>query len=291
MIEPKWETRFPYRVLSDGEKVQVELPVICANPKFYGEQIFPCGQCLVCRSKRRREWTARIMLEAMLWSDTSFVTLTYRDDDLTQTPQGRFTLVKDDLQRFFKRLRKRGFRFRYFAVGEYGSITQRPHYHVIFFGLGLLDGRAISDAWKMGMVHVGTLSRGSAQYCSGYVSKKMTKSDDPRLGDRIPEFILTSRRPGLGVPALDLLREAYLTKQGSEVLADRGDIMPSIMMGDRTYPLSRLLKCVLRILLDLPEKQEDRKLSVRLVEDPAVTEQARAREELLRLKAKLGGKL
>lgn len=39
----------------------------------------------------------------------------------------------EDVQKFFKRLRKSGLKFRYFGVAEYGGKRGRPHYHIIFF--------------------------------------------------------------------------------------------------------------------------------------------------------------
>lgn len=43
-------------------------------------------------------------------------------------------LSKSDLQKFLKRLRKAyGKKVRYFACGEYGPKTFRPHYHLLFF--------------------------------------------------------------------------------------------------------------------------------------------------------------
>ena len=54
--------------------------------------------------------------------------LTYDDDHLPEHGQ----LWKDDLQRFFKRLRKK-FKFRYVASGEYGEKTRRPHFHIAFW--------------------------------------------------------------------------------------------------------------------------------------------------------------
>lgn len=43
------------------------------------------------------------------------------------------SIDKKDLTDFFKRLRKSGLNFRYFACGEYGDKFARAHYHVIFF--------------------------------------------------------------------------------------------------------------------------------------------------------------
>ena len=79
-----------------------------------------------------------------------FLTLTYNDDNLPSD----VGLHKDDLQRFFKRLRKAldTKKIRYFACGEYGDTTSRPHYHAIVFGLGLneIDKKYVTDAWPLG---------------------------------------------------------------------------------------------------------------------------------------------
>jgi len=63
----------------------------------------PCGKCLACSSNYRRDWVARMILESQAHSDAVFVTLTYSDDNLPD----RGSLVKRDLQLFFKRLRRR----------------------------------------------------------------------------------------------------------------------------------------------------------------------------------------
>lgn len=70
---------------------------------------------------------------------SSFVTLTYDDIHLPKNN----SLVKKHLQDFMKRLRrdlaKDERTVRYLACGEYGKEKDRPHYHIIFFGLGLSD--------------------------------------------------------------------------------------------------------------------------------------------------------
>ena len=68
--------------------------------------------------------------------------LTYNDDWIPEHGQ----LVKDDLQRFFKRMRKAGFKFRYVASGEYGDKTRRPHFHIALFGLDFSTDRARSNS-------------------------------------------------------------------------------------------------------------------------------------------------
>jgi len=65
----------------------------------------PCGRCDGCLLERGRNWTIRIMHEAQMHCENSFITLTYKDEHLVY---GRLqpTLVKSDLQKFWKRLRK-----------------------------------------------------------------------------------------------------------------------------------------------------------------------------------------
>lgn len=101
------------------------------------EMSVPCGKCIGCRLERSRKWAMRCVYEAKNHKENCFLTLTYSPENL---PEGG-TLVKRDLQLFFKRLRKAfpGVKIRYFACGEYGEQFARPHYHVILFGLSPTD--------------------------------------------------------------------------------------------------------------------------------------------------------
>ena len=91
------------------------------------ELIVPCGTCIGCRLDRAREWAIRCYHESKCHVFNSFITLTYSDEKLPP----RSELVKSDLQKFFKRLRDKGYVFRYFACGEYGPLHGRPHYHLL----------------------------------------------------------------------------------------------------------------------------------------------------------------
>lgn len=188
----------------------------------------PCGKCPECRKRRAAGWGFRLMEEEKRSDSAYFITLTYDTRFVPIRPSGYLTLDKRDLQLFFKRLRKahrprvirnnkrlginRHLEYRtrfgesqkpikYYAVGEYGTHTNRPHYHIILFNA---DIKLIQDAWNMGDVHYGD-ERGvcgeSANYTLKYISKP------PRIpmhanDDRQPEFSLMSK--GLG--------ENYLTK-------------------------------------------------------------------------------
>ena len=110
----------------------------------------PCGQCIGCRLEYSRQWANRCMLELEYHDSAYFVTLTYDDDHVPVSYYGdpdtglatpSLTLRKRDFQLFMKRLRKAfpDDHIRFFAAGEYGSQTFRPHYHAIIFGLHLDD--------------------------------------------------------------------------------------------------------------------------------------------------------
>lgn len=172
---------------------------------------FKCRRCLGCHVDRQKEWACRITHEAQMSSRSCFVTLTYNDLYL---PQGRVSgsLDKTDLQRFFKRLRKllAPQTVRFFAVGEYGDLGNRPHYHFILFGedfrLGSKQWRNnswihpdLSSTWGKGHVQVDPVTLSSAAYVAGYVNKKLygLEASDHYEG-RTPEFATMSKSPGLG---------------------------------------------------------------------------------------------
>lgn len=146
----------------------------------YGLEI-PCGQCMNCRIQKREEWCMRILHESESWGDKLlFLTLTYDDAHLPENS----SLKKSDLQKFIKRLRKRLNRpLKYFACGEYGEESGRPHYHCLIFGidyLDLVDRMIIKDCWKMcdwsmlGTKPFGDVNRSSIRYTVSYIEKEIT---------------------------------------------------------------------------------------------------------------------
>ncbi len=110
----------------------------------------PCGDCIACRLNYSRNWADRCMLELEYCDSAYFATITYSDfwvprSNYIASDTGEvleaLTLRKRDFQLFMKRLRKKfsDQKIRFFACGEYGSETFRPHYHAIIFGLKLDD--------------------------------------------------------------------------------------------------------------------------------------------------------
>lgn len=165
----------------------------CLKPIYLSKQdmVVPCGKCAFCAVTKRSDWSTRLLYEAKMHTVKKFITLTYANPHLTWD-HGNPQLVKADLQKWFKRVRKAGYRIRYFAVGEYGSTTFRPHYHVLLFGD--VPDALIRSSWPLGQVHIGTVTAASVMYCLGYLVNKTPM----HLHHRVAPFTLMSRKPGLG---------------------------------------------------------------------------------------------
>lgn len=188
-------------------------------------QPVPCGKCPDCYKRRTSGWSFRLMQEEKISDSAHFITLTYDTKVVPITKNGFMDLSKRHLQLFFKRIRKatkqHGYTItkrirnkvqhkystitptkkpiKYYAVGEYGGRTNRPHYHIIMFNAQI---ELIQEAWNMGNVHYGQVSNASVGYTLKYMTKK-AKIPMHRNDDRTPEFSLMSKRLG----------ESYLKKK------------------------------------------------------------------------------
>ena len=170
----------------------------------------PCGQCIGCRLDRSLMWAVRISNELTLHDQASFLTLTYKD-----LPPNN-SINKEDLQAFFKRLRfhLEPKKIRYYACGEYGTKTLRPHYHVCLFGWFPEDAKAykttedghplwtskiLEDIWGHGFCVVGQLTFETAAYTARYVTKKITGDSAQNITVIVHRSLRSlSRRPGIG---------------------------------------------------------------------------------------------
>lgn len=188
--------------------------------------LLPCRHCVGCRLSKSREWANRVVMEQLYHDESWFLTLTYDDENLPpafavdsttgEIISSHSTLVKSDLQKFMKRLRfnsKQNIRF--FAAGEYGTHTYRPHYHLLLFGLHLDDLQVIKKnfagddyyispfiekCWPYGIHILGKVTWQSAAYVARYTMKKATHGFDKSFYDKAgiePEFQVMSNRPGL----------------------------------------------------------------------------------------------
>lgn len=205
-------------------------PIVFTSRKSYqGAKAFqiPCGHCIGCRIDYMTDWSTRMVCESYMHQTSYFITTTYSDKHLPDN----YSLNKTHHQLFIKRLREHFYPTpaRFVCAGEYGTNTLRPHYHYILFGITFADlkiyrrstkgnylytSQTLHDLWGMGNCTIGTFTPSSASYAAGYIVKRFHASDQeakqawytrihPLTGEQvqvIPEFLLSSRRPGIGMP-------------------------------------------------------------------------------------------
>lgn len=179
----------------------------------------------MCSKSRSSGWSFRLRKEGDTSSISLFVTLTYNTQSVPITKRGYMSLDRDQwvdnpkyekqlkqyeagkrkrkpkkkvfksshLTLFFKTLRNAGNKnLRYYAVGEYGGITFRPHYHIIMFNVEIQE---VLNAWPHGEVHFGTVSEASIGYTLKYISKEK-QIPQHQNDDRVREYSRMSK--GIG---------------------------------------------------------------------------------------------
>lgn len=277
--------------------------MMCRNPFVQNGRAYGCGQCMPCRVNKRREWSHRIMLEANLHADNTFLTLTYEDTQMPKSATGYPTLDPRDLELWLKRFRKAisPLKLRFYGVGEYGDESQRPHYHVALFGYPscrrgrTLHGRnghkvccsqceLVYKTWGKGGVDLGSLEPNSAQYLAGYVTKKMTSKTDPRLNGRFPEFARQSRHPGIGA---DFMHEIASTLLEFNLEDSQTDVPSALRHGSRLMPLGRYLRGKLREAVGKDKKApqatlDEAKAALQAVQDAAFNNSERFADAIVK---------
>lgn len=187
------------------------------------ELLIPCGHCHGCLQERAKQWATRCMHEAQMHERNSFITLTYRTEELVRLPHG-CCLDYRDFQLFMRRVRKRHAGVSFYMCGEYGEQYSRPHFHACMFGLDfddrvlfrttesgakLFTSKALEELWPHGHSSVGDLTWESAGYVARYCTTKVTgpaaaehyRRVSPLTGevfDLVPEFSRMSLNPAIG---------------------------------------------------------------------------------------------
>lgn len=211
------------------------------------EADIPCGKCVGCSLDYSKDWATRLMLELSTSINGYFVTLTYDDSHLPVNE----SLVASHVFNFIKALRMDLLRhnvsgLRFYAVGEYGSKSLRPHYHLIIYNCPLknsdislfddcnlsnldidvlqkrsFDGslmfssQYLSRFWKNGFNCVGEVNLATCSYVARYCLKK--KASDPYVkklllaSGRLPEFARMSTHPGIGFQYFSSHNDIYKT--------------------------------------------------------------------------------
>lgn len=190
-------------------------PVSIRNPQYrpgwsQGTKFIkvPCGSCPSCKQTKINSWVFRLLNEYRSSPYAVFLTLTYDDEHLNYCIDYQFDypvvnmeewmafysyldgepcLVKSHIQQFFRKLRKAGLKFKYYAIGEYGDKGNRPHYHVILFADWDCLNFDYSQFWDKGFFKAGTVNMASIRYvCKHHL---VPKNNSP--------FLLSNLRCGL----------------------------------------------------------------------------------------------
>lgn len=187
----------------------------------------PCGSCTECKKARLSAWLFRFEVELRHSTNPLFVTLTYSDETVpwgngsysditTRKTHGYKSLNPRDVQLFMKKLRfhhakKSKSKLVAFTVGEYGSRTLRPHYHLILLNLttvgqrnlpnGKIHNPLLSEAWEHGFDYTLPQTDGSIEYVFKYITK-------PKKNP--PGTLKTFSRASKGIGAAYLTKEAQL---------------------------------------------------------------------------------
>lgn len=183
-----------HRTRSRTRTGKFAMKFLCKATSFQGRwgpdlMVLPCRQCIQCRLEKSRQAAVRLIHELKFHPYSGFLTLTYDDEHLPQSRSlepGRWTKFARDLRARFE-YRDLG-KLKFFGVGEYGDISQRPHYHAIVYSDSPLlveevessqsGGRQfvspeVSAVWPDGRHRISEVTFESAAYCARYILKKI----------------------------------------------------------------------------------------------------------------------
>lgn len=175
-------------------------PLQISTPDGY--KLVPCGKCVGCLMDYRQSWIVRLENEFVSNGyNGMFYTLTYNDDSVPyqvneSSGECQLVLHKPDIDKFLKHIHNKvdyyrktvdqDYRYSYFLVGEYGSVTFRPHYHMLTFcrspdDLLFLDS-VINDYWSVthGFVSSDITIPERIQYVCKYTLKQLVSECEER---------------------------------------------------------------------------------------------------------------
>lgn len=226
----------------------------------------PCGRCRPCRLRMSYEWIFRCQQELKTATSAYFITLTYDDEHLPFTANGYPTLDKEEVKKYWKRVKKRHNskkelrgspneilhkleygnekkKIKYICVGEYGGVTRRPHYHAIVFNANKQD---LTEAWSeykgnnernvaifepLGHVFIpseeGQVNGASIMYVLNYLSKVDKKKIYEEIGgDKLTGITGRWKRPAFNNEDWDGEDEFRLVSNGIGEDFLKGNLRP-----------------------------------------------------------------
>lgn len=190
-----WVDHQPY--CDDPKHVQTRAPhgkhlLTGANlPELQIHRLAPCRKCEKCLKFRKLQWAERARFELKCSPRTWKVTLTISPRMMAAAIMSAKSagttlepVLYSSVQRYCKRLRKAGHKFRYLAVHERGEEYGRSHYHLLLHEIAAcpeVPKRAIEAKWPCN-VHARLAGRTPAEVAqaAGYITSYTTKAFDTR---------------------------------------------------------------------------------------------------------------
>lgn len=199
-----------------------------------------CGQCLPCRIRATECWTFRCLLESQHSVTSSFWTLTYDDQSLSQKVN-----YAEHIRKFWQSLRRHenqagnGLPIRYFGLLEHGGTFGRPHYHFLIYNLqkyhaegiqyikGLPLPREHLRVWPYGHLLRAQYNPATVRYVLRYLTEFKGTSD-------LPTRPFRTERPAIGYYGLQSLAAS---------IAKKHTTLPETLglwtLGGKLYPMDR----------------------------------------------------
>lgn len=189
------------------------------------------------------------------FSDWVFVLrLSYADSPQRDIDLAHKIITPDHFQRFIRSLRRRGHKIRYLAVGEYGDLFHRAHFHCILFGEGLAPifptgVNFYHNAWPHGHIYAqGQPDEKGIRYVVKYLFKTdgtkkwFTLSKKPALGNL---FFMAKAKRDFQLGCVCPTGWSYLPPGGHP---DRCYLMTGVTRRDYLIELARLSGIDLAVL-------------------------------------------
>lgn len=192
---------------------------MCLNPTMLPNgSTVGCRICWQCKQRRIDDWVGRCIAESMVCHESRFVTLTYGKDEYGNADHpSAVVLTYSDVQKWFKRLRKDGLKFKYFAVGEYGSMKGRAHWHILMYFQGQapdvsMNERINDKYWPHGYSQWESASINAIRYCCKYITKNVDNFHD-KTKTMKQYHLMMSKKPPLGYEYFQNLAQQYVDQR------------------------------------------------------------------------------
>ena len=189
---------------------------MCLQPGLLSDGTeIACRKCWQCQERKIDDWVGRCIAENKTAIAAHSITLTYGRDELGEEDHFRAAwLTYSDVQKFFKRLRKAKYKFRYLVCGEYGSEKGRAHWHLIIFWLNRVPEHELTTSrwipkrfnnryWPHGYQHWEKAHAKNIRYVCKYIQKDIGK--DEKQG-----HLSMSKKPPIGYDYFNNLAQKYV---------------------------------------------------------------------------------